>query len=36
MRQMEKKNKQIHLGTELAAQPRGVCQCVEDSVSVCR
>ena len=35
-RRMEEKNKQMHLGVELAAQPRLVCQCVEDSVSVSR
>lgn len=35
-RRMEEKNKQMHLGEELAAQPRRFCQCVEDTVSVSR
>lgn len=32
MRRIQDKNKQTHLGVELAAEPRIVCQCVEDSV----
>lgn len=35
-RQMEKNNKQMHLGVKLAAQPRPVCQSVEDSEYVSR
>lgn len=36
IRQIEGKNKQMHLEAELAAQPRLVCQRVEDSVSASR
>lgn len=36
VRPTEERNKQMHLGEELAAQLRLVCQCVEDYLSMSR